>query len=953
MASERTMATLPSYLRSLIDGVQDGFVLRSVDGTIIEVNQAFLDLVGFDRDEVIGTRPPHPWWLLDENDVGLSDRYFRGAASEERVVYRHKDGRTFPALLASGPLRNDSGEIVGLVGTVKNVTDWATVEEQLAFQAQVIDQAQGAVIATDIAGRVILWSSGAEGLFGYPRAEMVGRNLAHLLVEMVDRLHADAIFHHLSTHATWEGELVVRLRDGGQLPVLTTISSLYSSANEPIGHVVVSVDLRERKRAESRISAQYEVARALATAESLTEGIRSVLKAVGVASAWDVGTFWAPDAVTETLQCVDVWSASAIDITAFELDSRRGAMPNSLPDRVWRARQVIWVADIARDLAFQRTDSALATGLRSGAAFPIETEGRILGVMEFYGVEVDRPDDALDAVLITIGHQVGQFIERRKALASLRESEDRFRAMAESVPIMIWLTSVTGQLEYVNRSWREFTGRSIERDLGVGWLENLHPDDRDRTMTRFQSAFDERTAYEIEYRLRHHDGEFRWVLATGIPRYDTDGTFRGYTGSCVDIDARRRNEQHQIFLSEATRILASSLDYHTALTRVARLAAPSEADVCVIHVVDDADQLQREAVESADQDHEHDPVRSFESELEDIVADVTRSGQSRLYSVSAIGCDGDFDDDQRVRRLRQSGFSSAIVVPIVARDRTLGAISLIRARPGRNYDADDLSMAQHLARRAAVAIDNSRLYREAQESARARDQFLAVAAHELRSPLTSMKGFAQLLLRRARKNASGQEWLSPLETIDMQVNRMADLVNRLLDVSRIEEKRLRLILAPADLSQIAVDAVAEAQITTETHTVEYVGPVEPVRVEIDSTRVTQVLSNLLNNAIRYSPPGTTVTVDLRPNDDSVVVSVRDEGPGVSSQLRERVFERYFSGITGLRGSTEGLGLGLYVAAGIVEAHGGRIWVDSDATHGSTFSFTLPRQTPRFGVGDGE
>ena len=87
MASERTMATLPSYLRSLIDGVQDGFVLRSVDGTIIEVNQAFLDLVGFDRDEVIGTRPPHPWWLLDENDVGLSDRYFRGAASEERAVY--------------------------------------------------------------------------------------------------------------------------------------------------------------------------------------------------------------------------------------------------------------------------------------------------------------------------------------------------------------------------------------------------------------------------------------------------------------------------------------------------------------------------------------------------------------------------------------------------------------------------------------------------------------------------------------------------------------------------------------------------------------------------------------------------------------------------------------------------------------------------------------------------
>jgi len=949
MAPEQVFG-VPAYLRSLIDAIQDGFVLRSGDGTVVDANQAFLDMVGFDRDEVIGSRPPHVWWPDDETRAAFQEagqRYLRGEASEDRVIYRRKDGATFPALVTSGPLRDGDGRLIGFVGTIKDISAWAVAERRLAFQAQLIDQVQAAVVATDAAGRVVLWSTGAEELFGYQREAMVGRDLIPLLIETAGRVRARSILARLAGQEPWEGELDVPRRDGGRLPVLTAISSLCDMSGGLAGYVIAAVDLRERKRAESRIAAQYQVARVLTGAESLAEGIHAVLEAVGDALGCRVGMFWTPGAVTEDLQCVDVWSAPGVDVATFELESRRGALIDGLPGRTWRRGEPQWVSDVAIDPGFQRAESALAVGVRSGVAVPVEAEGRILGVIEFFSAEPASEDESLVTFLMTIGRQVGQFIERRKALASLRESEDRFRTMAESVPVMLWLTSASGHVEYFNRVWREFTGRPTDQDLGDGWIENLHPDDVERTLAAYRAAFDAQTTYEVEYRLRRHDGEYCWVLATGIPRFDADGVFRGYTGSCIDIDERRRTEENQRFLSEATRVLASSLDYHTTLASVARLAVPAMADWCVIHIMDDDGRLQREAIAHVDPERVE-PARDVgerfpdDPELESALDFVVRTGEPRVYSVVTDEMLAESaDDDQHLDLLRRAGFTSAMIMPIVARERVLGVISLVRSEEGRHYGPEDLAIAQHLARRSAVAIDNSRLYREAQESTRARDQFLAVAAHELRSPLTSMKGFAQLLLRRASKSASGEEWLSPLKTIDAQVNRMTELVNRLLDVSRIEEKRLQLVLTPADLRQIVTAAVVEARMTTENHTVRYDGTDEPVVLELDSTRVTQVLSNLLDNAIRYSPPGTTVTVDLRADDDGAVVSVHDEGPGVPPQLRDRLFERYFSGMAAPRGSAEGLGLGLYVASGIVEAHNGAIWVDGDGERGATFRFRLP------------
>jgi signal transduction histidine kinase len=287
-----------------------------------------------------------------------------------------------------------------------------------------------------------------------------------------------------------------------------------------------------------------------------------------------------------------------------------------------------------------------------------------------------------------------------------------------------------------------------------------------------------------------------------------------------------------------------------------------------------------------------------------------------------------------------------MIVPMLARDQAVGAITLVAAESGRRFTAEDLALAEDLARRAAMAVDNARLYADAREAARARDRFLAVAAHELRSPLTATKGFAQLLLRRAARTPSGEEWIAPLRTIDNQVNKVATLVNRLLDVSRIQENRLQLQLEPDDLLAVVREAVAEQQLVAEGRRIILTCPLSELPGVWDRARLGQVLTNLLDNAVKYSPDDGEISVTLEQDNlaREVIISVHDDGAGISADGRARLFERDFRASDAASSGLEGMGLGLYVAKGIVDAHGGRIWLESAAGQGTTFYVALPTQT---------
>jgi signal transduction histidine kinase len=319
-----------------------------------------------------------------------------------------------------------------------------------------------------------------------------------------------------------------------------------------------------------------------------------------------------------------------------------------------------------------------------------------------------------------------------------------------------------------------------------------------------------------------------------------------------------------------------------------------------------------------------------------------RTGRSQLVpEFSEALMEAVAKDAEHLSILRSLNYKSAIAVPLVARERTLGAITLLFAESERRYGPTDLPLAEELAQRAALAVDNARLYREAQQAIRLRDEFLAVAAHELKTPVTSLKGMAQLALRRLDREGrlEPQQARQALGTIERQSDKLGRLVSQLLDISRIQAGQLAISPQAADLRRVVEDAVAVAQASTTRHQIMLDVP-STIEARVDPLRLEQVLLNLLDNAVRYSPEGGRIDVGLYPVDAQTArVEVRDHGPGIPPPQRDRIFDRFFQAHPGSH--LDGIGLGLYISRQIIELHRGRIEADFPDDGGTRFVVTLP------------
>jgi signal transduction histidine kinase len=287
--------------------------------------------------------------------------------------------------------------------------------------------------------------------------------------------------------------------------------------------------------------------------------------------------------------------------------------------------------------------------------------------------------------------------------------------------------------------------------------------------------------------------------------------------------------------------------------------------------------------------------------------------------------------------------ASVIRVPLLARGRTLGVISLLSTDPSRRYGATDLALAEELGRRCAVAVDNARLYAESQQAIRARDEFLSIASHELRTPLTGIKGYAQILLRaQTRGQLDDERLLRSLATIDDAADRLAALVDDLLDISRIRTGHLPLRLSTVDLVATLREVTDRYRDhLDDEHHVAIELPDAPVYVDADVDRLEQVVTNLLSNAVKYSPSGGAVRLALVGGDGGALVQVTDSGIGLPVESLEAIFQPFGRAPNATRRSLPGMGLGLYICRTLVERHGGRIWVESAPAKGSTFFFTIP------------
>ena len=395
-------------------------------------------------------------------------------------------------------------------------------------------------------------------------------------------------------------------------------------------------------------------------------------------------------------------------------------------------------------------------------------------------------------------------------------------------------------------------------------------------------------------------------------------------------------EREQRFLAEAGEALASSLDYHETLNTVAHLAAGTISNFCVVEVIGEDGRFQPIASEDEDEVHCHELCATVEATRpQDAPPPILSALQSNeVVVIPQLPAD---PDQPFFQALRAMGAASLIVAPMVARGRALGVI-LLASRPGsRSYGEEDARMARELARRAAIAVDNSRLYEQAQRALRARDEMLSVVAHDLRNPLGIIGMSAQLI-------SDGPDPLpAPVRTSLDRIRRSTEQMNRLiqdlLDVTKLEAGKLVLNRAPAAPSALLKEAEYMFRPLTERASLTLNVEVEPdlPAVYVDRGRFVQATGNLIANSIKFTPAGGFITLAGRSVKAGVGFSVTDTGKGIAAENLPHLFDRFWQERPA---DSRGLGLGLAIVQGIVSAHGGTIEVRSELGGGTTMTMVL-------------
>jgi PAS domain S-box-containing protein len=522
-----------------------------------------------------------------------------------------------------------------------------------------------------------------------------------------------------------------------------------------------------------------------------------------------------------------------------------------------------------------------------------------------------------------------------------------FQALFEDAPIAISIARM-GVTAAVNRAYlRMFGYTAAAQVVGQPLLCDVAPHERVRIAERMrqrEQGAQVPTAYETVG--QRQDGSL-FPFHVEVGRIIFQGTLAS-VGFFTDITARKQVEERLHFLTEVSAVLATSLDYTATLERVARLTIPYLADWCGVDMLVEDGSLQRLAVAHTDpakeaavregqQRYPPDPARPHP------ILRVFATGQSEcMPDIPDSLLQAVAHDAVHLEMMRSIGMCSILHVPLTVRGRVLGVITLVMAESGRRYTEADQHFAEDVARRCALALDNARLYVEAQQAIKVRDQFVTIASHELKTPLTAMLGYIELLQRRnERGGLLSERDTRMLQTVARQGARLNGLVNELLDFSRLNTGQLQIEPTRLDMRVLVERLVEDLQPTLTQHQLVVEYPAAELVVRGDEVRLEQVLYNIVNNAIKYSPAGGTVAIGVEERGGDACVVVRDGGIGIPAAALNRLGEAFFRAENATLLHIGGTGVGLYIAKAILALHGGRLDVESVEGHGTTVTLLIP------------
>jgi signal transduction histidine kinase/PAS domain-containing protein len=586
-----------------------------------------------------------------------------------------------------------------------------------------------------------------------------------------------------------------------------------------------------------------------------------------------------------------IWSTDR----ELRITSALGRIPAELDDRIVG----VSVGEILG--TFDASDPAIA---HHRAALRGEPQSFMYPFHErWYQVNIEPLRDESGAPCGCVGTAV-DVTDRRYAMAQLEKTVSLLHATLEATADGLLVVDRTGRVTAYNdafsKMWR-LPVAALQRGVDAALLDMAreqleNPEDFSRGVEDLY-AHPERESFDV---LHLKDGR---VFERSSRPERIGETIIGRVWSFRDVTERERLLGRALFLAEATRLLAS-LDVERALQAVVQLAVPYMADDCTIEIFDG---LAPVNVFTASREHS----RPLRTDLPRAVVD----GHPTIFGDRGI---------------------SRMAVPLLAQGKAVGAISFV-APAHRRYETSDLELAEQLAERAALGVENARLYRGAQDALRARDEFLSIVAHEIRSPLTSIHLCAQTMRRKAEHPA---ELLKSLDIVEREDRRLSRFVDELLDVGRIQGGRFHFDLEQVDFAEVAQSVVAQlgaelararSPITVTTQ--------GPVWGRWDRFRLEQVVTNLLSNALKFGE-GKAVEITIGVADGVATLQVRDHGTGIAPETKEKIFLPFERGVSTRHFG--GLGLGLYIVHTIVEGLGGTIEVDSRPGEGSTFTVHLPQ-----------
>jgi PAS domain S-box-containing protein len=541
--------------------------------------------------------------------------------------------------------------------------------------------------------------------------------------------------------------------------------------------------------------------------------------------------------------------------------------------------------------------------------------------------------------------------ELRKSCEDLAESRDKYFNLYELAPMGYVAFGKAGEILESNLAAAEMLG--VERAaLLQSNLSDFVSRESQANWDLYRNRVFSMTTKQVgDLFVDRADGHRLAVRVTGIATGPEDK--RRCRTALIDITdhsrvedelrdgAQRRAEDEQRFLAEVGSVLASTLDYEDTLTNITRLTVRDLADFCTFDTVEPDGNIRRLKVMSRDAskawvcdwlmrvpfERGYSFVRSVIERKRPVLIDPLHS--ETVWAFSASGRD--------IQALRDAGFHSVLSVPLLVRGNLVGVITLISSSPSRTYGPPDIRLAEELAHRAAFSVENARLFGEAQRAVKTRENVLAIVSHDLMGPVTTI-GLAAHLLDKF-DGMEGGKIRHLAGTIQRGADRMQVLISDLLDFAKLQSGTFSIKRSADNLAQVAVAVIDSLKLMAEakrqTLETDFLSSIPAVAV--DTQRIAQVLSNLVGNAIKFTPEGGKIRVSARQQGNQVVVSVTDTGPGIPTEHLGKVFDWFWQA----QGSKRtGIGLGLSIAKGIVEAHGGKIWAESELGQGTSFSFTL-------------